>query len=199
MGTRIGGGGGPAIEASPTSFPPSTKLVTTTARTDTDQTANTAKAGKAGKDDQGTAVRPVPLDDKRSRALFVLKSGLIIGSCICLAVLLLLALARIKKREMEEKDAAAPTIFHVRKGKIVSKGEAGGKGSPAAGHSVLGILAVPVSIITVAIAGFLVLQYEREVIARQRSRQNSWNWMKVGMICVIVGLGPGLPKPETLR
>ena len=122
-----------------------------------------------------------------NRALFFMKAALIVGMSICLAVLLLLTLARIKRRQM----AATDDLQQARRGIL---GWAGLGPSAAEGgqeHTLLGKISVPVSICTVILASYLFYLYEQEVLARQRQRQTAWNWMKVGIITVIVGLGLG--------
>ncbi len=119
-----------------------------------------------------------------SRRLFVLKVGLLIGSSIILAVLLLLALAKIKKRQMAAKDESGRVVY--RDGVMVRVAADDDKG-----HVALGILAVPIAIIAVAIAAVLLFQHEQQILHSQRSRMNTWNWMKVGLLFIIVGLFVG--------
>ncbi len=138
----------------------------------------------------GSASASPPEPKKTSRGLFYIKTGLIIGMSICLAVLLLLTLARIKKRQMAslEEQERQRWFGWFRGGSTVSV-DAGGSD-----HGWLGKLSVPVAIGIVIAGSTLFYMYEQEVLSRQRQRQALWNWMKVGTILTIIGLGMGYKR-----
>ncbi len=127
------------------------------------------------------------IDPITERMIAVMKCGLLLGACISLALLILLALARIRKTQMMERDASGnvwylPGMGNITRGVGAGPGMAGGGG----GHP--GLIAVPLAIFTVVLASVLLFIYEQQVLARQRSSQYFWNWMKVGLICILVGL-----------
>ena len=120
---------------------------------------------------------------KKKSALTVLRMGLLVGMAVCLSVLLLLTLTRMRKRQLQMDSMASqlqPRSFKMIPG-------FGGEGQ----HSFLGMFTTPLAIFTVTVAGYLFYQYEQEVLAAQRHRQTYWNFMKVGIISILVGLSLG--------
>ena len=133
---------------------------------------------------------------KKKSALTVLRMGLLVGMSICLGVLLLLTLTRMRKRQLQMRmdvmaSQMSPTFGFLPN--IMGQTQ----------HSFLGRMAPPFAIFTVTMAAYLFYQYEQEVMAAQRHRQFWWNFMKVGIISILVGLSLGyqyrIYKPHHAR
>ncbi len=127
------------------------------------------------------------VDPITERMIAVMKCGLLLGACISLALLILLALARIRKTQMMERDASG-NVWYLPGAGNITRGVGAGPGAAGGGGGHPGLIAVPLAIFTVVLASVLLFIYEQQVLASQQSSQYFWNWMKVGLICVLVGL-----------